>query len=216
MLQLTDRLYAYLLKASLRDDSLLRRLRRETARLPRGAMQIPPEQGQFMGLLVELVGARKAIEIGTFTGYSSISIARALPRDGTLICCDISEEFTGIARRYWKEAKLSHKIRLKLGPALDSLDAMIAQGEGGSFDFAFIDADKGNYRKYYERCLKLVRRGGLIAIDNVLWGGSVADPRMRDPETRAIRALNTALKQDRRVSVSLLPVADGLTLARKR
>lgn len=215
-LELTDRLYDYLLKVSLRDDPLLARLRRETARMPRGMMQIAPEQGQFMALLVELIGARKALEIGTFTGYSSLSVARALPADGRLVCCDVSEAFTNVARRYWAEAGVAHKIRLELGPALVTLDRLIAQGESGRFDFAFIDADKPNYPNYFERCLALLRTGGLVAVDNVLWSGAVADRRRRDADTRAIRAFNARLRRDERVSMSLLPVGDGLTLARKR
>lgn len=215
-IKMTDRLYDYLLRVSLRDDPLLRRLRRETAKLPLGVMQIAPHQGQFMALLVELIGARQALEIGTFTGYSSLSVARALPPDGKLICCDVSESFTDIARRYWKEAGVDKKITLKLGPALRTLDALLADGQAGRFDFAFIDADKSNYRNYYERCLKLVRKGGLIAIDNVLWNGAVADKRKQDADTRAIRALNARLKNDRRVSLSLVPIGDGMTLARKR
>ncbi len=214
-LALTDRLYDYLLKVSLRDDPLLARLRRETSRLPQAMMQIAPEQGQFMALLVELMGARKALEIGTFTGYSSLCVARALPKDGRLVCCDVSEAFTKIARRYWAEAGLSHKIRLELGPALATLDRLIAQGESGSFDFAFIDADKSNYPNYYERCLALLRAGGLIAVDNVLWGGAVVDRRRRDADTTAIRAFNAKLHKDERVSLSMLPISDGLTLARK-
>ena len=215
-LALTDRLYDYLLEVSLRDDPLLARLRRQTRRLPQAMMQIAPEQGQFMALLVELTGARKALEIGTFTGYSSLSVARALPEDGRLVCCDVSEEFTNIARRYWAEAGVAHKIRLELGPALKTLDRLIAQGEGGSFDFAFIDADKSNYPNYYERCLTLLRVGGLIAVDNVLWGGKVADRRRRDADTEAIRAFNAKLHKDERVRLSMVPIGDGLTLARKR
>ena len=215
-LALTDRLYDYLLKVSLRDDPLLARLRRETARLPQHMMQIAPEQGQFMALLVELLGARKALEIGTFTGYSALAVARALPADGRLVCCDVSEAFTNVARRYWAEAGVAHKIRLELGPALATLDRLIAQGEAGSFDFTFIDADKTNYPHYYERCLALLRVGGLVAVDNVLWGGAVLDRRRRDADTKAIRAFNAMLHKDERVSLSLLPIGDGLTLARKR
>lgn len=213
---LDDNIYGYLLKASLRDDPLLRRLRAETAKLTMGRMQISPEQGQFMTLLAELIGVRKAIEIGTFTGYSAISVARALPPRGKLICCDVSEKWTAIARRYWKEAGLDKKIELRLGPALATLDRLLKEEKPGSFDFAFIDADKENYRNYYERCLKLLRSGGLIAVDNVLWGGGVADPADRSPDTRALRAFNAFLKRDERVTLSMLPVGDGLTLARKR
>jgi predicted O-methyltransferase YrrM len=216
VLAVTDRLYDYLLAASLRDDPVLRDLRKETARLPWGGMQISPEQGQFMALLVEMLGARQAIEIGTFTGYSSISVARALPADGKLICCDVSEEYTNVARKYWRRAGVADKITLALGPALATLDRLIEIGEIGRFDFAFIDADKENYRHYYERCLTLLRPGGLIVIDNVLWGGAVADKRKRDASTVAIRAFNKRLKADQRVSVSLLPIGDGITLALKR
>jgi caffeoyl-CoA O-methyltransferase len=216
VLALTDKLYDYLLDASLRDDPVLRALRAETARLPWGGMQISPEQGQFMALLVQAIQAKRALEVGTFTGYSSISVARALPADGRLICCDVSEEYTNVARKYWKRAGVDQKITLELGPALATLDKLIAQGEAGHFDFAFIDADKENYRHYYERCLTLMRPGGLILVDNVLWGGSVADKRNKRTSTEAIRAFNKRLKSDNRVSLSLLPVGDGLTLALKR
>ena len=167
---LTDKLYHYLLAVSLRDDRLLRRLRRETERMPMGGMQISREQGQFMGLLVELMGAKKALEVGTFTGYSSLCVARALPADGRLVCCDVSEAFTRIARKYWQEAGVARKVTLELGPALRTLDRLIAGGSAGSFDFAFIDADKSNYRNYYERCLELVRPGGLIAVEQRVVG----------------------------------------------
>ncbi len=215
-IHLTDKLYDYLLSVSLRDDKLLRRLRRETERMPMGSMQIAREQGQFMGLLVELMGAKKALEVGTFTGYSSLCVARALPADGRLVCCDVSEAFTGIARKYWQEAGVAGKVTLELGPALQTLDRLIAGGAAGSFDFAFIDADKSNYRNYYERCLELVRPGGLIAVDNVLWSGKVADARKKDADTRAIRAFNRRLKEDRRILLSMLPLGDGLSLALKR
>jgi caffeoyl-CoA O-methyltransferase len=191
-------------------------LREETAQLPGAGMQISPEQGQFMRLLVELIGARRTLEIGVFTGYSSLCVAQALPPDGELVACDVSEEYTAIARRYWHRAGLAQRIRLELGPALSTLDRRIAAGESGSFDFAFIDADKENYQGYYERCLQLLRQGGLVAIDNVLWGGSVADPENQKSSTLAIRALNALLKDDPRVSVSLVPIGDGLFLARKR
>jgi len=214
-IHLTDKLYDYLLAVSLRDDKLLRRLRRETKRMPMGGMQIAREQGQFMGLLVELMGAKKALEVGTFTGYSSLCVARALPADGRLVCCDVSEAFTRIARKYWQEAGVARKVTLELGPALRTLDRLIAGGSAGSFDFAFIDADKPNYRNYYERCLELVRPGGLIAVDNVLWGGRVADARQKDADTKAIRAFNRRLKEDRRILLSMLPLGDGLSLALK-
>jgi predicted O-methyltransferase YrrM len=213
---LDARTYDYLIKNSLRDDPLLRRLRAETAKLTMGRMQVSPEQGQLMGLLIELTRARNAIEIGTFTGYSALCVARALPPRGRLICCDVSEEWTKIARRYWREAGVAGKIELRLGPALATLDRLIAEGKAGSIDFAFIDADKANYKNYYARCLTLLRPGGLIAVDNVLWSGAVADPEDRTRDTMALRAFNAALKRDERVTLSLLPVGDGLTLARKR
>ena len=215
-IQLNDKLYRYLISVSLREDALLGRLRRETERLPMAGMQISPEQGQFMGLLVALIGARKAIEIGTFTGYSSLSIARALPARGRLVCCDVSAEYTAIARKYWQAAGVASKVRLALGPALATLERLLAAGEAASFDFAFIDADKTNYRNYYERCLALVRPGGLIAVDNVLWSGRPADALRQDADTRAIRAFNKHLLKDGRVLVSMLPLGDGLTLALKR
>lgn len=215
-LGLDDRLYNYLLSTSLREHEVLRRLREETASYRNAMMQIAPEQGQFMALLVQLLGAKKAVEIGVFTGYSSLSVALALPPDGKIIACDVSEEYTSVARRYWQEAGVADKVDLRIAPALETLDRLLAEGQAGTFDFAFIDADKGNYDGYYERSLQLLRPGGLIAIDNVLWGGDVADPEVQDNSTQAIRALNEKLHQDERVSLSLLPVADGLTLALKR
>jgi caffeoyl-CoA O-methyltransferase len=214
-LELDDRLYDYLLQFGTRESDLLKDLRSETAKLPAAGMQIGPEQGAFMSLLVELVGAKRALEIGTFTGYSSLCIAAALPTDGKLICCDVSEEYTSIARDYWRRAGLESKIELRLGPALATLDALIA-ADVETFDFAFIDADKGNYSNYYDRALNLVRPGGLIAIDNVLWGGDVADPKKNDDDTAAIRALNEKVRNDERVTLALAPIGDGLTLARKR
>lgn len=213
---LNDRLYNYLLEHSSREDALLRRLREETAKLPMAMMQISPEQGQFMNLLTEIVGARRVIEVGTFTGYSSICVARALPANGHLICCDVSEEYTSIARRYWAEAGLTDRITLKIAPALKTLDALIAAGEDGQYDLAFIDADKSNYEGYYERVLRLLRQGGVIMVDNVLWGGAVADPAVTDEDTTAIRRLNDKLHKDERISMSLVPIGDGVTLARKR
>ncbi len=215
-LTLNDALYDYLLSVSLREPPLLSRLREETAALPRSGMQISPEQGQFMALLAELVGARRVLEVGTFTGYSALVVALALPADGRIITCDVDEEMTAIARRYWAEAGVTDKIDLRLGPALDTLDALIADGGAGTFDFAFVDADKENYEAYYERSLALLRQGGLMVIDNVLWSGAVADPKQQDADTSAIRALNAKLHGDERVSLSLLPVSDGITLARKR
>ena len=214
-LELDDRLYEYLVQFGTRESDLLKDLRAETAKLPGAGMQIGPEQGAFMGLLVELIGVKRALEIGTFTGYSSLCIAGALPADGKLICCDVSEEYTKVARDYWRRAGLESKIELRLGPAVATLDALI-EASVPEFDFAFIDADKTNYVNYYERALKLVRPGGLIAIDNVLWGGDVADPKENGEDTQAIRALNEKVRNDERVTLALAPIGDGLTLARKR
>ena len=215
-LPLDDRLYEYLLSVSLREPDVLRRLREETARHPEAAMQIAPEQGQFMGMLARLVGARKYLEVGVFTGYSALAVALALPFDGRVVALDISEEFTAVARRYWREAGVDQMIRLNLGPAIETLDRLLDDGEGDTFDFAFIDADKPNYAAYFERTLSLLRPGGLVTIDNVLWSGKVADPAIHDPDVDAIRSLNTALLSDERIDLSLLPLGDGLTLARKR
>jgi predicted O-methyltransferase YrrM len=215
-LQMTDRLYDYMLAASLREPPLLAELRAETAKLPMAAMQISPEQGQFMAFLVEAIGARRTVEVGTFTGYSALCVALALPPGGKVIACDISEEYTAVGRRYWSRAGVADKIDLRLGPALDTLGRLLAEGGAGSIDFAFIDADKREYDGYYEAVLKLLRPGGVIAVDNVLWGGAVADPAQQDDDTRAIRALNEKLKADTRISLSLLTIGDGLTLARKR
>ena len=213
---MTDDLYAYLLDASLREPPLLKRLRDETARLAEARMQISPEQGQFMQLLVKLLGARRCVEVGVFTGYSSLAVAIALPADGHLLACDVSEEFTAVARRYWREAGVEQKIELVLAPALATLDARLKAGEAGAYDFAFIDADKANYPGYYERVLKLLRPGGLVAVDNVLWSGRVLDADDRSEDTTAIRAFNKALHRDERIDLALLPIGDGLTLARKR
>ncbi len=209
-------LYNYLLSTSLREPDILRHLRQETADHPMSNMQIAPEQGQFMTLLVQLMGAKKTLEVGVFTGYSSLVVALALPADGKVVACDVSEEFTAIARRYWQQAGVANKIDLHIAPAMETLDNLLAAGEANSFDFAFIDADKSNYDGYYERSLLLVRPGGLIAIDNVLWSGRVADPQIQDNRTTKIRALNEKLHQDQRISLSLIPIADGLTLAWKR
>lgn len=213
---LNDALYEYLLSVSLREPDVLCRLREETAKMPQHNMQISPEQGQFIALLVELTGARKCLEVGTFTGYSTLSLALALPEDGQIVACDISEEFTSRAKPYWQEAGVAGKIELRLGPALETLDALIADGESGAFDFAFIDADKVNYQGYFQRALDLIRRGGLILVDNVLWSGAVVDPARDDEDTEAIRAFNQARAGDPRISLSLVPIGDGLTLARKR
>lgn len=215
-LQLTERLHGYLLANSLRETAVQRRLRAVTRRLPRAGMQIGPEQGMLMQLLVKLLRAKRIVEVGTFTGYSSLAMALALPPGGRIVCCDVSEEWTAVARRHWKLAGVEKKIRLRIAPAIETLDALLAAGGAGRYDFAFIDADKTNYANYYERCLKLARRGGLIAVDNTLWGGSVADPRDNDADTRAIRAFNRRLHRDRRVDIALLPVGDGLSLALKR
>lgn len=213
---LTDSLYQYVLSVSLREPALMRRLREETAADSMARMQIAPEQGQFMALLVRLMGARRTLEIGVYTGYSALSVAQALPAEGRMVACDISAEWTAIARRYWKEAGVDHKIDLRLAPAIETLDALLANGEASSFDFAFIDADKESYWDYFERSLKLLRPGGLIAVDNVLRAGKVADPSSREPDTEAIRVFNDRLYADGRVAISLLPIADGLTLALKR
>jgi predicted O-methyltransferase YrrM len=213
---LNDELYEYLQHVSLREPELLARLRAETARLEGANMQIGPEQGQFMSLLVELLDVRRALEVGTFTGYSALVVALAIPSDGRLIACDVSEEWTSIGRRYWEEAGVAEKIDLRIGPALETLNGLLADGGEGRFDFAFIDADKTSYDDYYERSLRLLRPGGLIAIDNVLWNGTIHDMTIDDPDTRAIRALNEKLHTDDRVSISLVPIGEGLTLARKR
>jgi predicted O-methyltransferase YrrM len=214
-LNLNNSLYDYLLSASLREHEVLQQLRAETADLPGAVMQIAPEQGQFMALLVTLMGAKKTLEIGVFTGYSSLSVALALPPDGKIIACDINAESTAIARRYWQAAGVADKIDLRLGPGLETLDQLLADGHAGTFDFAFIDADKRNQWNYYERSLQLIRPGGLIAIDNVLWGGAVADLNNQENSTQAIRAFNQKLHHDQRVALSLVPIADGLSLAMK-
>ncbi|QSJ18913.1 class I SAM-dependent methyltransferase [Nostoc sp. UHCC 0702] len=215
-INLDSQLYDYLLSTSVREPEILYQLRQETASHPGARMQISPEQGQFMRLLVQLLGAKKTLEVGVFTGYSSLSVALALPADGKIVACDVSEEFTAIARRYWQQAGVADKIDLRLAPGLETLDALLADGQAGTFDFAFIDADKENYDGYYERSLQLLRPGGLIAIDNVLWSGRVANPQVQDESTQAIRALNKKLHDDQRVTLSLVPIGDGLTLALKR
>lgn len=215
-LNLTDALYDYLLSVSLREADVLQQLRQETAKHRMSQMQIAPEQGQFMALLLRLMGAKKVLEIGVFTGYSSLCMASALPDDGQLLACDVSEDYTAIARRYWQLAGVDHKIDLRIAPALETLDALLAGGQAETFDFAFIDADKSNYPQYYERSLQLIRPGGLIALDNVLWSGRVADPTETQNRTERIRALNQSLHTDDRIELSLLPIADGLTLALKK
>ena len=215
-LPLDDRLQRYVAAHGVRETTLQRELRRITQRMPRASMQIGAVQGALLQVLVRATGARRCLEIGTFTGYSALAVALALPRDGRIVCCDVSEEWTAIARRYWRKAGVAGKIDLRIAPALETLDALLRAGKGGNFDFAFIDADKANYANYYERCLKLVRRGGLIAVDNTLWGGSVVDRRDRTVDTRAIRAFNRKLIRDRRVDIALVPVGDGLSLAVRR
>jgi caffeoyl-CoA O-methyltransferase len=214
-LAIDDRIYDYLCEVAIDESELLFQLRQETAKLEYAVMQISPEQGQFMSLLVKLIGAKRAIEVGTFTGYSSICVASAMPDDGELICCDISPQWTDIAEKYWARAKLENKINLFTQPAEQTLQTLIDDGQQSSFDFIFIDADKQNYIQYYEMALTLLRKGGLIAVDNTLWSGAVADPENDEPGTRAIRRFNQMVKEDTRVSKSLLPVGDGLTLILK-
>ena len=215
-IDLSEELYQYLLAVSVREGEVQRRLREETAAMPMAMMQISPEQGQLMAMFVRLTGARSAIEVGVFTGYSALSVALALPDDGHLIACDVSEEWTSVGQRYWREANVDAKIDLRLGPALETLDGLIAEGRTGEFDLAFIDADKSNYAAYFERCLTLLRQGGLILVDNVLWSGAVIDDSNQSDDTKAIRAFNAARTDDQRVDISMLPIGDGLTLARKR
>jgi len=215
-LGLDPALHEYLLSVSLREHPALARLRAETASHPRVNMQIAPEQGQFMALLVKLIGARDCIEVGVFTGYSSLAVALALPPTGRVVACDISEEYTAVARRYWEEAGVAGKMDLRLAPALETLDSLLAAGGAGSYDFGFIDADKEAYADYYERLLQLLRPGGVIAVDNTLWDGAVADPADQEADTVAIREFNARLLDDDRIDLSLVPIGDGLTLARKR
>jgi caffeoyl-CoA O-methyltransferase len=215
-LNLTEPLYDYLLATGTRESAVARRLRAATASLPMARMQISPEQGAFMQVIVRLLGARRTLEIGTFTGYSALVVAEALPADGRLVACDVSEEWTAMARRAWAEAGVAKRIELHLRPALETLDALLAQGHAGRFDLAFIDADKTNYDGYYERSLQLLRPGGLLAIDNALWSGAVADPSQNDADTVAIRALNRKVHGDPRVDMALVPIGDGLMLARKQ
>jgi caffeoyl-CoA O-methyltransferase len=214
-LGISEELQAYVVQHNV-EHPLLAELRAETATHPWARMQISPEQGAFMAWLLRLMGARRVLEVGVFTGYSSLAMALALPPDGTLLACDVNEEWTAVARRYWRRAGVEGKVRLELRPALETLDARLAAGEASSYDFAFIDADKENYAGYYERCLRLLRVGGVIAVDNTLWGGAVADPADQRETTTAIRALNRAVVDDRRVEASLVPLGDGLLLARKR
>ena len=213
-LNVDDELYQYLMDQSIREHPAQVGLRAATASHRYAGMQISPDQGQFMALLIKLLGARRAIEVGVFTGYSALTVALALPEDGRLLACDISDEYTRVGKPFWNEAGVAHKIDLRLAPALETLDAQLAAGGAGQYDFAFIDADKTGYDAYYERCLQLLRTGGLIAIDNTLWSGSVARP-AKDADTAALQQLNTKLRDDQRVDLSLLPIGDGLTLARK-
>jgi len=215
-LNLDDALYQYLLDVSLRETPLLKRLRDETQALPMARWQVAPEQGQFLALLVKLAGARRLLEVGTFTGYSALCMAAALPADGSLMCCDIPGDYNAIARRYWQEAGLAGRIDLRLAPALETLAELERQGQGGQFDLVFIDADKANYPSYLEHALRLLRVGGLAVFDNTLWSGRVLETSPESADTRAIQALNLALKEDVRVDLSLLPLGDGLTLCRKR
>jgi len=213
---LDEQIYQYLCQVSLREPEILQKLRQETATHSQANMQIAPEQGQFMALLIQLMGAKKALEIGVFTGYSALAVALALPEDGKLIACDVSAEYTAIARRYWQQAGIDSKITLHIAPALTTLEQLLNNGEANTFDFVFIDADKNNYINYYEKSLTLLRPGGLIAVDNVLWDGQVANPENQENLTRSIRQFNDYLTQDERITLSLVPIADGLTLAVKR
>jgi predicted O-methyltransferase YrrM len=213
---LSDELNAYLEQFGVREPEVLRRLREETAQMPESQMQIAVEEGALLALLVRLIGARRIVEVGTFTGYSSTAMALALPPEGRIVCCDVSKEYTDVAVRAWAEAGVADRVELHLGPAVETLDALLDKGGAGTFDLAFIDADKPSYAAYYERSLRLVRSGGLIAIDNVLWSGRVAEPANQEESTLAIRALNAAIAADQRVDVAMVPIADGLTLARVR
>lgn len=213
---LEGRIYDYIQSVSVREADVLRQLREETATLPMGAMQVTPIQGQFLALMAQLVGAKKVLEIGVFTGYSSLAVALAIPADGRIIACDVNEDYTQIARRYWQKAGVTQKIDLRLAPALETTDELLQSGHVGTFDFIFIDADKENHPNYYEKAIELVRQGGLIVIDNALWGGKVASAKYQDNDTRAIRALNKRLYYDERISLSFLPFADGIVLATKR
>ncbi|MBL8661687.1 MAG: class I SAM-dependent methyltransferase [Candidatus Odyssella sp.] len=214
--RIARRLEGYILANGLREHPAQKALRAATARMPMGGMQIGAPQGALMALLAQAIGARRCIEIGVFTGYSALSVALALPPDGRIVACDVSEDLTAVGRRFWARAGVAGKIELRLGPAVDTVNALLEAGEAGRFDFAFIDADKTNYDAYYEGCLKLLRPGGLVAVDNVLWGGSVADPKRNDADTRAIKRLNAKIRKDERVTMCLVPISDGVTLALKR
>lgn len=214
-IDIDDRLYAYMLDISLREPDVLRRLRDETAKHPMAIMQISPEQGQLMQMLVRMLGAKKCIEVGVFTGYSSLAVALALPADGRIVACDISEDYTAVGEPFWKDAGVRDKIDLRIAPATETLDAMITAGETGDYDFAFIDADKPGYPEYFERCLALLRVGGMIAVDNIFMDGNAADPDTTSENAQAMRKFNAMLKDDTRVELSLIPIGDGLMLARK-
>jgi O-methyltransferase len=211
-----EQVAAYLVAHSARETTVQRELRAATRGIPGAGMQIAPEQGALMQVLVRMLGAKRYLEIGTFTGYSALCVALAMPASGRLVCCDLSAEWTSVALKFWRKARVDSKIQLRLAPALETLDSLLRERQAGRYDFAFIDADKQNYANYFERCMRLVRRGGVIAIDNTLWSGRVADPRRADPDTRAIRAFNRRLHRDQRVDVALVPIGDGLTLACKR
>ena len=215
-LAISESIYQYLCDHSLREDPILKDLRDHTYDMEERAMQIAPEQGQFMQMLVKLIGAKNTIEVGVFTGYSSLAIALALPEDGRIVACDLNPQYTNVAEKFWVSAGVREKIDLRIGPAKDTLLELINAGLTGTFDFAFIDADKINYDHYYELCLQLIRPGGLITVDNVLWGGAVSDDAINDVDTNSIRALNDKLHQDERIDLSLVPIGDGLTLAMKR
>jgi caffeoyl-CoA O-methyltransferase len=215
-LGLPDLLHDYILDNSLKELPILAELRQETQQHKQARMQISPDQGQLISLLIRLMSARRVLEIGVFTGYSSLTIALALPIDGVLVACDISEEYTAIAKRYWRQAGVQDKIDLRIAPALQTLDSLLESGQAETFDFAFVDADKANYSNYYDRALKLLRPGGLMAIDNVLWSGRVADPQSTDKIVQTMRVFNQKVAQDDRVQVSLLPLGDGITLALKK
>jgi len=214
--EVTPQLGDYIRGVTLREPAILARLREETASNPQAGMQVSPEQGQFLAFLTELISAKRTLEVGVFTGYSSLSVAMAMPDDARIVACDVSDEWTQVARRYWQEAGVAHKIDLRLGPALETLRKLLDGGAAGTFDFAFIDADKQNYQGYFDLALQLLRKGGLIVADNVLWSGRVIDPAVNDESTVAIRAFNQRLQSDDRVSITLVPIGDGLFLARKR
>ena len=217
-LMLTPQVYDYLVRQGVREPSVLRNLREATARQVGAAagMQIAPEQGAFMAMLVSLIGARKTLDVGAFTGYSAAAVALALPDDGTVVACDISDKWSGLARKYWDKAGVADKIDLRIAPATQTMDALVDASEGGTFDFIFLDAEKTEYEAYYKRALVLARPGGLIAVDNVLWSGRVADDTVMDADTVAIRVFNEMVRHDDRVTLSMVPIADGLTLAQKK